>query len=102
MLLTWNTDNLLPFLEVNPDGFKSSEIRKSLITACQHLPYTITRHDLRRTFASYASECSCDYLLIKRALNHSVSDITARYIQPSAKTLSPVFEAVAELIAENR
>ena len=100
-LTQWLTDNLLPFLEDNPDGFISSDIRKSLITACQYLPYIITRHDLRRTFASYASEAGCDYLLIKRALNHSVSDITARYIQTSPKTLSPVFEAVAELISEH-
>ncbi len=97
-LTQWLTDNLLPFLEDNPDGFKSSDVRKSLITACQYLPYTATRHDLRRTFASYASEAGCDYLLIKRALNHSVSDITARYIQTSPKTLSPVFEAVGELV----
>ena len=89
-------------MEDNPDGFKSADIRKSLITARQYLPYTVIRHDLRRTFASYASEAGCDYLLIKRALNHSVSDIAARYIQTSPKTLSPVFEAVAELIDEHR
>jgi len=100
-LTQWLTDNLLPFLEDYPDGFKSSDIRKSLVTACQYLPYTVTRHDLRRTFASYASEAGCDYLLIKRALNHSVSDITARYIQTSPKTLSPVFEAVTGLISEH-
>lgn len=100
-LTRWLTDNLIPFLDANPEGFKSSDIRKSLLTASQYLGYRITRHDLRRTFASYASEAGCDYLLIKRALNHSVSDITARYIQTSPKTLSPVFEAVAELIAEH-
>ena len=61
----------------------------------------MTRHDLRRTFASYASEAGMDYLLIKRALNHSVSDITARYIQTSPKTLSPVFNSVAKLISEH-
>jgi integrase len=97
-LTQWLTDNLLPFLEHNPDGFKSADIRKSLHTACQYLPYTVTRHDLRRTFASYASEAGCDYLLIKRALNHSVSDITARYIQTSPNGLKPVFDRVADLI----
>lgn len=97
-LTQWLTYNLLPFLEDNPDGFQSSDIRKSLITACQYLPYTVTRHDLRRTFASYASEAGCDYLLIKRALNHSISDITARYIQTSPNTLRPVFESVSNLI----
>ena len=101
-LTQWLTYNLIPFLEANPDGFKSSDIRKSLLTASQYLGYRITRHDLRRTFASYASEAGMDYLLIKRALNHSVSDITARYIQTSPSSLAPVFEAVAELIAEHR
>lgn len=41
-------------------------------------------------------------LLIKRALNHSVSDITARYIQTSPNSLRPVFDSVAELIHKNR
>lgn len=58
--------------------------------------------EVQRTFGSYTSEAGCAYLLIKKALNHSVSEITARYIQASPKTLSPVFEALAELIAENR
>ena len=98
-LTEWLTDNLIPSLESNPDGFRSNDIRKSLLTASQYLNYRVTRHDLRRTFASYASEAGCDYLLIKRALNHSISDITARYIQTSPKTLSPVFDAVAEIIS---
>lgn len=97
-LTLWLTDNLLPFLNDNPDGFQSSDIRKSLSTACQYLPYTVTRHDLRRTFASYASEAGCDYLLIKRALNHSINDITARYIQTSPESLRPVFDGVSNLI----
>ena len=97
-LTQWIQDNLTPFLEDNPTGFKSTDIRKSLLTASQYLPYIVMRHDLRRTFASYASEAGCDYLLIKRALNHSVSDITARYIQTSPNTLRPVFESVANLI----
>jgi len=101
-LTQWLRDCLMPFLEEHLDGFKSYDIRKSLLTACKHLPYTITRHDLRRTFASYASEAGCDYLLIKRALNHSVNDITARYIQTSPNSLRPVFDAVADLIQEHR
>lgn len=101
-LTQWLTDSLMPFLGANPDGFTSMDIRKSLLTACKYLPYTVTRHDLRRTFASYASEAGCDYLLIKRALNHSVNDITARYIQTSPNSLRPVFEAVADLILHNK
>jgi len=98
----WIKDNLLPYLDANPNGFECTDIRKSLIVACKYLGYTVTRHDLRRTFASYASDAGMDYLLIKRALNHTVSDITARYIQTSAKTLLPVFDSVAENIFEHR
>lgn len=97
----WLSDNLLPFLISYPDGFTVTDVRKSLLTASQFLTYTITRHDLRRTFASYASESGCDYLLIKRALNHSINDITARYIQTSPSSLAPVFEAVGTLIEKN-
>lgn len=38
-------------------------------------------HDLRRTFATRASELGVDYLMIKRLLNHKSNDITAKYIQ---------------------
>jgi hypothetical protein len=55
----------MQLLVANPEGFKSSDVRKSLLTACQYLGYRITRHEPRRTFASYASEAGCDYQLIK-------------------------------------
>lgn len=99
-LTKWLQKNLIPFLLVTPEGFTVDDSRKSLIRACQYLDYTVTRHDLRRTFASYASEAGCDYLLIKRALNHSISDITARYIQTSPEALRPVFESVSNLIED--
>ena len=38
-------------------------------------------HDLRRTFATRASEVGIDYLMVKRLLNHKSHDITAQYIQ---------------------
>ena len=37
----WLTDNLIQFLEANPEGFKSSDIGKSLLTASQYLGYRI-------------------------------------------------------------
>ncbi len=42
-------------------------------------------HDLRRTFATRASESGIDYLMIKRLLNHKTNDITAQYIQWDSK-----------------
>lgn len=38
-------------------------------------------HDLRRTFATRATEIGIDYLMVKRLLNHKSNDITSQYIQ---------------------
>ena len=93
----WLSSTLLPYIKEN-SSFKAQDIRRSLKTACCHLDYTLTRHDLRRTFASLAVEAGNDYLLVKRALNHRINDITSDYIQTSPETLRPVFESVASLI----
>ena len=42
-------------------------------------------HDLRRTFATRASEVGIDYMMIKRLLNHKSNDITSQYIQWDSK-----------------
>ena len=42
-------------------------------------------HDLRRTFATRASEVGNDHLTIKRMLNHKTNDITSQYIQWTSK-----------------
>ncbi|SHO43281.1 tyrosine-type recombinase/integrase [Desulfopila aestuarii] len=42
-------------------------------------------HDLRRTFATRASEAGVDFLMVKRLLNHKSNDITAQYIQWNSK-----------------
>lgn len=55
-------------------------------------------HDLRRTFATRASEVGIDYLMIKRMLNHKTNDITSQYIQwDSKENLAKMREAL-ELI----
>ena len=55
-------------------------------------------HDLRRTFATRASEVGIDYLMIKRMLNHKTNDITGQYIQWNSKenlmTLKKALESV--------
>jgi len=45
------------------------------------LGVTFTCHDLRRTFATRASEVGNDHMVIKRMLNHKTNDITSQYIQ---------------------
>ena len=55
-------------------------------------------HDLRRTFATRASEVGIDYLMIKRMLNHKCSDITSQYIQwDSKQNLEKMKEALEQI-----
>ena len=49
------------------------------------IQYDFRCHDLRRTFATRASEVGIDYLMIKRMLNHKTNDITGQYIQWNSK-----------------
>ena len=52
-------------------------------------------HDLRRTFATRATEVGIDYLTVKRILNHKSNDITAQYIQwHSLENLNAMKEAL--------
>ena len=45
-----------------------------------------TAHDLRRTFATVASDIGIDFYIIKRLLNHHASDVTTKhYIQFETK-----------------
>ncbi len=55
-------------------------------------------HDLRRTFATRASEIGIDYLTIKRLLNHKSNDITAQYIQwHSRENLTAMRDALEKI-----
>ena len=62
------------------------------------IQYEFRCHDLRRTFATRASEVGIDYLTIKRLLNHKSNDITGQYIQWNSKenlmTLKKALESV--------
>ena len=56
-------------------------------------------HDLRRTFATRASEVGIDFGMIKRLLNHKSNDITAQYIQwNSSKNLSVMKQALESIL----
>jgi len=69
--------------------FPSKQIEGSCVTderptikrLSRLIEYEFRCHDLRRTFATRASEVGIDYLTIKRLLNHKSNDITAQYIQ---------------------
>lgn len=55
-------------------------------------------HDLRRTFATRASEVGIDYLMIKRMLNHKSNDITGQYIQWNSKENLEVMKSYLEKV----
>ena len=65
---------------VHPDQPIQTE-RPTLKRLSKEIQYEFKCHDLRRTFATRASEVGIDYLTIKRLLNHKSNDITAQYIQ---------------------
>ncbi len=69
--------------------------RPTLKRLSEAIGITFKCHDLRRTFATRASEVGIDYLMVKRLLNHKSNDITARYIQwNSAKNLTVMRKAL--------
>ena len=49
------------------------------------IDYPFRCHDLRRTFATRATEVGVDYLMVKRLLNQKSNDTTAQYIQWNSK-----------------
>jgi integrase len=55
-------------------------------------------HDLRRTFATRASEVGLDFLMVKRLLNHKSNDITAQYIQWDSKDNLTVTKSALEKV----
>ena len=62
-----------------------SDVRPTLKRLTKLIDMDFKCHDLRRTFATRASEVGIDYLTIKRLLNHKSNDITAQYIQWNSK-----------------
>lgn len=65
---------------------------------CSDVGYVFTAHDLRRTFATVASEMGVDVVKISAALNHTKSDVTSRYIQTTPQMLSDTLQAVQDAI----
>lgn len=62
-----------------------SDVRPTLKRLSALIGIEFKCHDLRRTFATRASEMGIDYLTIKRLLNHKSNDITGQYIQWHSK-----------------
>jgi integrase len=82
---------------VNKNAF-IKDVRPTLKRVIERTGITFRCHDLRRTFATRASEVGIDYLMIKRLLNHKTNDITAQYIQwDSKQNLEKMKEALEKI-----
>lgn len=74
-----NTEFIFP--STQKKGSPIGDVRPTLRRLSKLLGVEFKCHDLRRTFATRASEVGIDYLTIKRLLNHKSNDITAQYIR---------------------
>ncbi|WP_394177984.1 tyrosine-type recombinase/integrase [Yoonia maritima] len=73
-----------------------TEPKSQLQKICAYTGVKFRLHDLRRTFATHAEINGSSYELIRKALNHKASTVTATYIVTQVDTLRPVFDAVAD------
>lgn len=64
--------------------------------------FSLTPHDLRRSFQSYADECGISPYTIKRLVNHALpTDVTEGYIQFTMERLRKDVETIASFILRN-
>jgi len=61
---------------------------------CKEINCEFTAHDLRRTFATVASELGYDLNTIGAALNHSGGSVTSNYVQHSPRRLKNILEDI--------
>ena len=73
------------FPSTQKKGACIGDVRPTLRRLSQVVGVEFKCHDLRRTFATRASEVGIEYITIKRLLNHKSNDITAQYIQWNSK-----------------
>lgn len=78
-----------------------ASMSRALDRVCTDLGFVFTPHDLRRTFATVASEMGVDVSKIGDALNHAKSGITSRYIQPTPTMLAQALQAVQDALFED-
>jgi len=98
--LAANTGGALYVFPSVRDIKQPASISRGLDRVCEGVGFTFTAHDLRRTFATVASDVGVDVTKIGAALNHTKIGVTARYIQISANTLRETFESIEAAIFE--
>jgi integrase len=80
-------ENKTPFIfpSIQRKGECAIDERPAIKRLSKMIQHDFRCHDLRRTFATRASEVGIDYLMVKRLLNHKSNDITSQYIQWDSK-----------------
>jgi integrase len=89
---------------VFPAGTKEGHLknhRKGLRAIAKAAGIAFTPHDLRRTFATIASEKlggERSYFLVARLLNHRKSDVTSQYVQVPISSLRAAMQTIEDAI----
>ena len=73
-----------------------TEPKSQLANICKATGITFMLHDLRRTFATHATNSGVSYELIQKALNHKSGSVTSGYIIKNVEMMRPVFNTVFE------
>ena len=81
---------------INPS--QPASMSRTFERICKEAGVNFTPHDLRRTFATIASEMGVDVHRIGAALNHSKQGVTAGYIQTTVLMLRETLEAIETAI----
>ena len=73
-----------------------TEPKSQLAKICDAVGFKFMLHDLRRTFATHATEAGVSYDQLQKALNHKSGAVTSGYIIKNLDMMRPVFNAIFE------
>lgn len=94
--------NKSPYVFPSPlDHNRPASMSRVFDRVCADLGMTFTAHDLRRTFATTASEMGIDVTKIGAALNHAKKGVTGGYIQSTTTMLTETLQAVQDALFES-
>jgi integrase len=87
-------DNAKYVFPARGDRNLPASMSRTFERVCVETGFNFTPHDLRRTFATVASEMGVDVYRIGATLNHSKQGVTAGYIQTTVTMLKETLEAI--------
>ena len=87
-------DNAKHVFPARGDRNLPASMSRTFEGVCVETGFNFTQHDLRRTFATVASEMGVDVYRIGATLNHSKQGVTAGYIQTTVTMLKETLEAI--------